>query len=156
MSSKIPCKERWYDDFSVGESFLLGSVEMIEDEMIAFATQFDPQRFHIDAEAAAETIYGGLIASGCHTMSLMMRLSVEGFLGESCVGSAGLKELLFPAPVYAGDILTLRIEILDMRVSGSRPNLGFMEIKNEMVKQNGDLGLQTQGTMLIARKDPSA
>ena len=156
MPSGVPYKERWYEDFSVGESFVLGSVEMIEDEMIDFATQFDPQRFHIDAEAAAGTIYGGLIASGCHTMSLMMRLSVEGFLGESCVGSAGLKEVLFPSPVYAGDILTLRIEILEMRVSGSRPNLGFVEIKNEMVKQNGDLGLQTQGTMLIASKGSSA
>ena len=81
MPSDIPCNERWYEDFSEGESFLLGSVEMVEKEMLDFANQFDPQRFHIDPEAAAETLYGGLIASGWHTGSLMMKLTAEGFLG---------------------------------------------------------------------------
>ncbi|MDP6902122.1 MAG: MaoC/PaaZ C-terminal domain-containing protein, partial [Acidimicrobiales bacterium] len=66
MSSEIPCKERWYDDFSIGESFVLGSIEMVETEMINFATQFDPQPFHIDPKAAVDTIFGGLVASGCH------------------------------------------------------------------------------------------
>ena len=82
----IPCKERFYDDFSVGEKFSLGTVVMKEEEMINFATQFDPQRFHLDPEAAAQTIYGGLIASGWHTGSLMMKLLAEGFLGEHSVG----------------------------------------------------------------------
>ena len=93
MTSEIPVKDRYYEDFSVGESFTLGSVEMVEEEMIEFATQFDPQRFHIDPEAAARTVYGGLIASGWHTGSLMMRLSADYFLGESSLGSAGASEL---------------------------------------------------------------
>ena len=83
MTSDIPLKDRYYEDFSVGDSFTLGSVEMVEDEMISFATQFDPQRFHVDPEAAAQTIYGGLIASGWHTGSLMMRLSADDFLGDN-------------------------------------------------------------------------
>ena len=102
MSSNIPCKDRWYEDFSVGESFTLGSVSMDAEEMLDFSTRFDPQRFHIDAAAAADTIYGSLIASGWHTGSLMMRLLAEGFLGEASQGSVGISEVTWPSPVRAG------------------------------------------------------
>ncbi|MBM45210.1 MAG: acyl dehydratase [Acidimicrobiaceae bacterium] len=153
MTSTVPVKDRCYEDFSIGESFLLGSVEMVEEEMLAFSTQFDPQRFHIDPKAAAETMYGGLIASGWHTGSLMMRLSAEGFLGEHCLGAAGLSELSWPSPVRVGDVLTLRVEILAMRESESRPNIGFIELSNQMINQNDEVALRTVGTMLIAKKD---
>lgn len=151
----IPCKERFYDDFSVGEKFSLGTVVMKEEEMINFATQFDPQRFHLDPEAAAETIYGGLIASGWHTGSLMMKLLAEGFLGEHSVGAAGLSELSWPAPVRVGDVLTLTVEIMKKRESKSRQHLGLIEIKNQLVNQNGEVALQAVPTMLIAMKDDS-
>ena len=151
----IPCKERFYDDFSVGEKFSLGTVVMKEEEMINFATQFDPQRFHLDPEAAAETIYGGLIASGWHTGSLMMKLLAEGFLGEHSVGAAGLSELSWPAPVRVGDVLTLTVEIMKKRESKSRQYLGLIEIKNQLVNQNGEVALQAVPTMLIAMKDNS-
>ena len=151
----IPCKERFYDDFSVGEKFSLGTVVMKEEEMINFATQFDPQRFHLDPEAAAQTIYGGLIASGWHTGSLMMKLLAEGFLGEHSVGAAGLSELSWPAPVRVGDVLTLTVEIMKKRESKSRESLGLIEIKNQLVNQNGEVALQAVPTMLIAMKDDS-
>lgn len=151
----IPCKERFYDDFSVGEKFSLGTVVMKEEEMINFATQFDPQRFHLDPEAAAETIYGGLIASGWHTGSLMMKLLAEGFLGEHSLGAAGLSELSWPAPVRVGDVLTLTVEIMKKRESKSRQYLGLIEIKNQLVNQNGEVALQAVPTMLIAMKDDS-
>lgn len=151
----IPCKERFYDDFSVGEKFSLGTVVMKEEEMINFATQFDPQRFHLDPEAAAQTIYGGLIASGWHTGSLMMKLLAEGFLGEHSVGAAGLSELSWPAPVRVGDVLTLTVEIMKKRESKSRQSLGLIEIKNQLVNQNGEVALQAVPTMLIAMKDDS-
>lgn len=151
----IPCKERFYDDFSVGEKFSLGTVVMKEEEMINFATQFDPQRFHLDPEAAAQTIYGGLIASGWHTGSLMMKLLAEGFLGEHSVGAAGLSELSWPAPVRVGDVLTLTVEIMKKRESKSRQYLGLIEIKNQLVNQNGEVALQAVPTMLIAMKDDS-
>jgi len=151
----IPCKERFYDDFSVGEKFSLGTVVMKEEEMINFATQFDPQRFHLDPEAAAETIYGGLIASGWHTGSLMMKLLTEGFLGEHSLGAAGLSELSWPAPVRVGDVLTLTVEIMKKRESKSRQHLGLIEIKNQLVNQNGEVALQAVPTMLIAMKDDS-
>tara|TARA_Y100000590_G_scaffold443046_1_gene571964 strand:- start:2422 stop:2892 length:471 start_codon:yes stop_codon:yes gene_type:complete len=155
VTSTVPVKDRCFEDFSVGESFVLGSVEMVEEEMLAFSTQFDPQRFHIDAEAAAQTMYGGLIASGWHTGSLMMRLTAEGFLGEHCLGAAGLSELSWPAPVRVGDVLTLRVGILGTRESGSKPNLGFVELSSEMINQNDEVALRTVGTMLIAKKDSS-
>ena len=155
MTSTVPVRDRCFEDFSVGESFVLGSVEMVEEEMLAFATQFDPQRFHVDAEAAAQTMYGGLIASGWHTGSLMMRLTAEGFLGEHCLGAAGLSELSWPAPVRVGDVLTLRVGILGTRESGSKPNLGFVELSSEMINQNDEVALRTVGTMLIAKKDSS-
>ena len=151
----IPCKERFYDDFSVGEKFSLGTVVMKEEEMINFATQFDPQRFHLDPEAAAQTIYGGLIASGWHTGSLMMKLLAEGFLGEHSLGAAGLSELSWPAPVRVGDVLTLTVEIMKKRESKSRQHLGLIEIKNQLVNQNGEVALQAVPTMLIAMKDDS-
>ena len=155
MTSTVPVRDRCFEDFSVGESFVLGSVEMVEEEMLAFATQFDPQRFHVDTEAAAQTMYGGLIASGWHTGSLMMRLTAEGFLGEHCLGAAGLSELSWPAPVRVGDVLTLRVGILGTRESGSKPNLGFVELSSEMINQNDEVALRTVGTMLIAKKDSS-
>tara|TARA_B100000686_G_C16489042_1_gene811097 strand:- start:225 stop:695 length:471 start_codon:yes stop_codon:yes gene_type:complete len=155
VTSTVPVKDRCFEDFSVGESFVLGSVEMVEEEMLAFSTQFDPQRFHIDAEAATQTMYGGLIASGWHTGSLMMRLTAEGFLGEHCLGAAGLSELSWPAPVRVGDVLTLRVGILGTRESGSKPNLGFVELSSEMINQNDEVALRTVGTMLIAKKDSS-
>ena len=155
MTSTVPVRDRCFEDFSVGESFVLGSVEMVEEEMLAFATQFDPQRFHGDTEAAAQTMYGGLIASGWHTGSLMMRLTAEGFLGEHCLGAAGLSELSWPAPVRVGDVLTLRVGILGTRESGSKPNLGFVELSSEMINQNDEVALRTVGTMLIAKKDSS-
>ena len=155
MTSTIPVKDRCYEDFSIGESFILGSVEMVEEEMLAFATQFDPQRFHVDAEAAAQTMYGGLIASGWHTGSLMMRLTAEGFLGEHSLGAAGLSELSWPAPVRVGDVLTLQVEILAMRESASKSHIGFVELAFEMINQNDEVALRTVGTMLIAKKDSS-
>ena len=153
MTATIPVKDRCYEDFSVGESFTLGNVEMVEEEMLAFANQFDPQHFHIDAEAAAQTMYGGLIASGWHTGSLMMRLTAEGFLGEHSLGAAGLSELSWPAPVHIGDVLTLRVGILSKRESRSKPHLGFLEISSEMINQDDNVALRTVATMLIAKKN---
>ncbi len=82
----------------------------------------------------------------------MMRLSADDFLGDNCLGAAGASELSWPAPVRAGDILTLRIEVLSMRESNSRPNLGFLELTNELINQNGEVVIRVVPTMLIARK----
>ena len=156
MSSNIPCKDRWYEDFSIGESFTLGSVNMDAEEMLDFSTRFDPQRFHIDAAAAADTIYGSLIASGWHTGSLMMRLLTDGFLGDASQGSVGISEVTWPWPVHAGDTLTLRVEILGKRVSRSRPDIGLVETSNEMINQDDNVAMRTVPTMIIARRDAAS
>ena len=135
MSSEIPCKERWYDDFSIGESFVLGSVEMVETEMINFATQFDPQPFHIDPKAAVDTIFGGLGAAGCHTLSLMMKLNTEHFLGKNALGSPGIRELSWPEPARASEVLTLEDQLFQMSMSTTRPKLGLIELNKNMTNK---------------------
>jgi acyl dehydratase len=145
-------RDRWFEDFEPGEVFELGSVVMDEAEMIEFATRFDPQLFHIDPVAAGAGPYGGLIASGWHTGSLMMRLLADEFLGASSVGAAGIEELKWSAPVHPGERLQLRVTVLDKRDSGSMPNRGFMRIRNEMVNNEGKTAMSTIPTLMLERR----
>jgi acyl dehydratase len=95
----------WYfEDFEVGKVFDMGTRTVTEDEIVAFATQFDPQPFHVDSEAAAQSLYGGIIASGWHTCGLIMRLMVDGMLRDSSsMGSPGIDEIRWLKPVRGGD-----------------------------------------------------
>ncbi|MDG2111418.1 MAG: MaoC family dehydratase [Actinomycetota bacterium] len=148
----LACPDRYFDDFSEGESFTFGSAQIDESEIIEFATQFDPQVFHTDPVAAADTVYGGLIASGWHTGSLMMRLLTDHFLGPSSMGSPGLDELRWPAPVRPGDRLTLRVEILNARPSRSKPDRGILQMSHELINQDGVTVVRSIANMLIQRR----
>lgn len=148
--TNIPCPMRWYDDYETGEKFILGSVEIDEKEILEFANKYDPQLFHVDKDAATQSLYGGLIASGWHTGSLMMRLLAEDFLGESSMGSPGLQELSWFAPVRPGDTLTLHIEILSKRLSKSKPDRGFLTCRNDLVNQHDVVVMRTVPLMMIA------
>ena len=119
-----------YEDFTGGQVFDLGTLTVDEDEMIAFARRFDPQPFHVDAEAAtANPVLGGLCASGWFTASLWMRTWTDGVLNRSnSVGSPGGNLLSWPTPVFAGDVLASRAGILGARVSRSRPGLGLVDV----------------------------
>jgi acyl dehydratase len=98
-----------FEDFTPGRVFELGSVEVTEHEIIEFAARYDPQPFHVDPDAAAETIFGGLIASGWHTCSMCMRLLVDGLLSRSTsLGSPGMEQIRWTTPVRPGDQLTAR------------------------------------------------
>lgn len=154
-NSRPACPDRYYDDFAVGEIFTLGSVQVDEAEIIEFATRFDPQTFHIDPVAAADSVYGGLIASGWHTGSLMMRLLAEHFLGPSSMGSPGLDELRWLAPVRPDDTLTLQVEVLKMRPSASKPDRGILQMSHEMFNQDQVTVIRSVANMLIARRPPS-
>ena len=104
---------RHFEDYPAGAVFELGEIAVEADELAAFAQRFDPQPFHVDAEAAAHSPYGGIIASGWHTGSLMMRLLATRFLSPaSSLGSPGLDELRWPAPVRPGDRLSVRVTIV--------------------------------------------
>ncbi|NTV87399.1 MAG: acyl dehydratase, partial [Burkholderiaceae bacterium] len=105
-------EQRWFEDYRPGLVLEFGAIPVDEGEVIEFARRYDPQPFHIDAEAAAQGAYGGLIASGWHTGSLMMRLLVEHFLpGQAGLASPGVDELRWLAPVRPGDSLSLRLTV---------------------------------------------
>ena len=131
---------RYFEDFKVGESFELGSTTITDAEIIAFARQYDPQSFHLDPEAAKQSIFGGLIASGWQTASLFMRMLVDSIISKSHgMGSSGLEELRWPAPVRPGDTLNARMLVLETRPSRSRPEMGIVRWRGEGLNQRGEL-----------------
>lgn len=136
MSAKKWC----FEDFDTEQPIEVGSVTLTEEEIINFARQFDPQPFHIDHEAAEKSIYGGIIASGWHTCCLMMRLMVDGFLGDSTsMGSPGMDEVRWLKPVRGGDTLRVRCITLEKRPSSSKPDRGVVFSRWEAVNQHGEI-----------------
>lgn len=144
----------WYfEDFEVGRTIKSASRTISEQEIIDFATQFDPQPFHVDKEAAERSIYGGLIASGWHTCSLMMRLVVDGFLHSSAsLGSPGVEEVRWLKPVRAGDTVHVATTTLEKRPSSSRPDRGLVVTHWEAINQRGELVATMKGTGMFARR----
>ena len=103
------------------------------EEIVAFGREFDPQPFHIDEQAARATMFGGLAASGWHNCGLLMRIISDGFiLGSSFMGSPGVDEVRWFAPVRPGDRLSVRVTVLETRASTSKPDLGFVRFLFEM------------------------
>lgn len=144
----------FFEDFSPGRVFELGTTSVTEDEIIEFARRFDPQPFHIDPEAAAATMYGGIIASGWHSCSMLMRLMVDGVLGDSTsMGSPGMDEVRWLAPVRPGDTLTGTSTVASARRSSSKPDRGIVELVNEMRNQDGVLVVSMRGTGFYGCRD---
>jgi acyl dehydratase len=130
----------YLEDFVEGDIHEFGPLTITEDEIIRFGKEFDPQLFHTDPEAARETVYGGLIASGWHTCALFMRLFVEHYLpGPASLGSPGVDELRWLKPVRPGDELTLRITVHRVKASRSKPDRGILFSFCEMVNQDSDV-----------------
>jgi acyl dehydratase len=128
-------------------------VSVSQADIIGFAQQYDPQPMHLDPNAASFTIYGGLIASGWHTGALFMRLLVGSLIaGSSSLGSPGMEELSWPAPVRPGDTLIGQIEVLATRPSNSRQNMGIVRWRGEMRNQRGELVMSAVGTNFFGRR----
>ena len=128
----------YFDDYVPGTTHDCGSVSVSQAEIISFATQFDPQPFHVDPEAAARGPFGGLVASGWHTAALVMRQLVDHYLSaEASLGSPGLDEIRWPDPVRPGDTLRVRATVLETRRSQSKPDRGIMKTGVEAVNQDG-------------------
>ncbi len=141
------------EDFAVGQVFRSGSLRVSEAAIKAYAAQFDPQPFHLDDEAAKATLFGGLAASGWHTMSLTMRLLVDG--GAPIAGGiigAGAEELRWPRPVRPGDTLTVESEVLEIRPSRSRPQQGMMKMRSTTFNQNGEPVQIFTANLVVPRK----
>ena len=150
--------ERHFEDFTVGESLELGSVQISAAEIIAFAEQFDPQPFHVDPARAEGSVFGGLIASGWHTAGLYMRLFAEGVLNRvPSFGSPGIEQLRWLRPVRPGDTLRARFTVLEVRPSTSRPDRGIVRSRGEMTNQDGEVALSLEATNFFGRRpsDPA-
>lgn len=145
---------KWYfEDFEVGKAIEVGSRTVSEEEILDFAKKFDPQPFHVDREAAAKSIYGGIIASGWHTCGLMMRLMVDGFLREAAsLGSPGIDEIRWVKPVRGGDTLHVTTTALEVRPSSSKPDRGIIVTLWQAKNQHGELVATVKGMGLFQRR----
>ena len=152
----MPAPVRYFEDYPVGTVLDLGSAAVDRDELIAFAQRYDPQPFHVDPQAARASVYGGLIASGWMTGSLMMRRLVEAFLSpESSLGSPGIDELRWLVPVRPGDILNVRATVLEATPSRSKPDRGVVRTLFEALNQNGEV-VMSMKAMNLLRREPRA
>ena len=146
----------YWEDFKVGETAELGTHTVEREEMIAFAKQFDPQPFHVDEEAAKTSFYGGLIASGWHTCSIVMRMMCDAYLNQSAsLGSPGVDSLRWLLPVRPGDTLRATRTILESRASSSKPNMGIVKNRWDVYNQNEDKVMTMEGYGLFARRPSS-
>jgi acyl dehydratase len=144
---------RYFEDFKPGAALELGQHTITRDEIIAFGRQFDPQPFHVDEEAARATIFGGLIASGWHTGSLMMRLLCDGVIADSAsLGSPGIDEMRWVKPVRPGDTLSLRMTVAECVPSRSKPDRGIVRTVLELFNQHGEVVASIKGMNLIRRR----
>ncbi len=144
------------DDLKAGQVYQLGSQSLSEEDIIAFAERYDPQPFHIDPEAAAGTIYGGVIASGWQTACIFMRLFVDGLLSRSAaMGSPGLDELRWLKPVRPGDLLDARVEVLEVRSSRSKPDRGLAKLRCTVSDGSGDEVLTFIANVLFQKRETS-
>jgi len=131
---------RYWEDFGVGDVTELGEVEVSRDEIVEFARKYDPQPFHVDEEAAVDGPFGGLIASGWHTTALFMGMFVRSILLDSAsMGSSGVDELRWTAPVRPGDRLTGRVTVTAVEPSSKRPDRGTVFTTSEVFNQDGTL-----------------
>jgi acyl dehydratase len=146
---------RYLEDYFVGQTFGSGSVLMDAQSIRRFAVEFDPQPFHLDEQAAQQSFFGGLAASGWHTAAVTMRLFVESELRpEGGIVGAGFDEFRWPHPVRPGDMLRLRIEVQDARPSRSRPDHGLIKVLTTTLNQNGE-AVQVLAVNLVVRRRPS-
>lgn len=144
---------RFLDDLIPGQHFTSPGLTLSEAEIIDFAWRYDPQPFHLDANAAADSPYGGLIASGFQSLAICFRLFIQsGVLAESSMGSPGIDELRWLAPVRPGDTLHSEIEVLEVRPSNSKPDRGIARLKYQAVNQRGEAVLSFIVMHLLRRK----
>jgi acyl dehydratase len=147
--------ELYFEDFEAGRTYELGSHTVTEDEILDFARSWDPQPFHVDPDAAKSSPFGGLIASGWHTGSLWMRLYVTSMLGDAAaMGSPGIEELRWLAPVRPGDTLTARLVVLETTPSERSPGRGTLRSRGEMVNQDGVTVMSMVSRGHFARREP--
>lgn len=146
-------KELYLEDLSPGRRFASGTARVDEARILSFAAEFDPQPFHLDAEAARRSFFGGLAASGWHTAAVTMRLLVESEfrLAGGLIGM-GFDEMRWPRPVRPGDELHLDIEVLEARPSQSKPDLGVVKVRTTTLNQRNEVVQVNVGNVVVRRR----
>jgi len=144
---------RFYEDIEVGETAESEGFQVSEDEIVAFAEKYDPQPMHLDPEAAADTMFGGLIASGWQTAAITMRLVVELQEDVPTLAGVGIDNLRWEAPLRPGDTLSIRTEVLDKRLSERHDDRGYVETRIRGVNQDDETIITYESTALIWCKD---
>ena len=143
----------YFEDFAAGQEYDLGSRTLDRATIVDFATEFDPQPFHVDEEAAEQSIYGGLIASGWQTCCVYMRLLCDSFLLQvNSMGSPGVDELRWLGPVRPGDTLSAKLRIDEVRASKSKPDRGIVMTAGEVRNQDGVLVLTLKSPLMVRRR----
>ena len=144
--AKIHPRERYFEDYLVGEVFEFGDKLITAEEIVTFAQEYDPQPFHLDAQAAKKTHFGGLAASGWMTGSVIMRLVVDNFISRvASEGSPGIDEVRWLKPVLVDDRLSVRLTVLATRRSASKPTRGLIQTKTEGLNQRGEVVMSYLG-----------
>lgn len=150
-----PPSARYFEDYPVGAVFEFGLVTVSEADIIAFARCYDPQGMHVDPTVASRGPFGQVIASGWHTVGLMMRMLVDHYLPENGLPAPGIDELRWPRPVRPGDTLRVRATITEARRSRSKPDRGLVTGFIEVLNQDGDAVL-TMRPMNLVRCRPES
>lgn len=148
-----PIHERYFEDYVPGSSYAFGSVTVTEAEILRFAGEFDPQDIHTDPEAAEQGPFKGLIASGWHTASLMMRMYADHYVSKvASLASPGVDELRWTRPVRPGDSLSIRTTVVSARPSQSKPDRGIVHTDIEVVNQRGETVLTLSAMNFLRRR----
>ena len=151
-----PLDDRYFEDYIPGAVHEFGSIAVDASEIVEFAVRFDPQYIHTDERRAAGGPYGGLIASGWHTTGIMMRLYADHFLSSvASLGGPGVDELRWLRPVRPGDVLHLRVTVLDKKRSASKPDRGIMRVLTEVLNQANEVVLRMILLNILALRDPA-
>ena len=151
MKTDQPPGDFWFDDLRIGQRFESATHTITEEQIKAFAAHFDPQPFHLDAEQARVSLFGGLAASGWHTAALTMRLMVDrgvpagGLIGAGC-------ELAWPRPTRPGDTLRVVSEVIETAPSRSRNDRGIVVFRNETLNQNGEIVQILTAKLVVFRR----
>jgi acyl dehydratase len=153
----VPVEQRHFEDYAPGSIGVYGPIALTEMDIIEFALRYDPQPMHTDPAAAARGPFGGLIASGWHTTGLVMRVLVERYLSHvAALASPGIDELRWHQPVRPGDVLSVRITVLDASISRSKPDRGLIRTLIEAVNQKHEVGMSLKAMNFLRRRAAGA
>lgn len=153
-AARLPVPLHW-EDFEVGSVRRFGAYAVTREAVLAFARDFDPQPFHLDDDAARVSMFGKLAASGWHTCAMAMRIMCDGYLlDSSSLGSPGIDQLRWLKPVFPGDTLGVRLEVLESRPMNSRPDVGLVRFAWSVLNQNADSVMTMEGWGMFRRRHP--